>query len=159
MAINDSILDSIKKTLGVDAAFLVWDEDIKMHINGVFSTLAQLGVGPEDGFEIDDKENKWAEFLGENKLINSVRSYMYLRVRMLFDPPTTSFDLTAKTEMIKELEWRLNVAVDKGLAIWVPITDTSVLLYNLTGGRDFPAYAPIGAVGIDTLNGNSWVKE
>jgi len=159
MANNDSILDSTKKALGIDPSFPVWDDDIKMYINSVFSTLAQLGVGPAEGFEIEDKENKWVEFLGDNKLINSVRSYMTLRVRMLFDPPTTSFDLTAKKEMIQELEWRLNVAVDKGLVVWVPVEDTSQLLYNLTGGRDFPAFAPIGAVGIDTLTGESWVKE
>lgn len=113
-AIPNSILDSTKKMLGLDADYDAFDIDIIIHINSTFSQLAQLGVGPDEGFEIEDNTTLWSDFLGANKLINFVKSYMYLKVRMWFDPPTTSFDLTAKQEQIKELEWRMNVAADKG---------------------------------------------
>ena len=82
-----------------------------MHINSVFSQLIQLGAGPEDGFEIEDSSTLWSAYLGDNKKLNFIKSYMYLKVRMLFDPPTTSFDITAKQEQIKEFEFRINVAV------------------------------------------------
>lgn len=111
----NSILDSTKKAIGISADDTSFDTDIIMHINSVFSILNQLGVGPDEGFEIEDKSKLWADFLGGNKLINNVKSLMYLQVRMWFDPPTTSFDLTAKKEQILELQWRINVAVDKGL--------------------------------------------
>lgn len=111
----NSILDSTKKILGLAEDYDAFDLDVTTHINSTFAQLAQLGVGPDDGFEITDNTQLWADFLGTNKLINSVKTYVYLKVRMFFDPPTTSFDLNAKQEQIKELEWRLNVAVDKGM--------------------------------------------
>lgn len=114
-ATPNSILDYTKKMLGLDADYDVFDLDIIIHINSTFAQLAQLGVGPDDGFEIEDSSTLWADFLGTNKLINSVKTYMYLKVRMFFDPPTTSFSQTAVQEQIKELEWRLNVAADKGI--------------------------------------------
>jgi hypothetical protein len=114
-AIPNSILDSTKKMLGIDADYDAFDLDVITHINSTFSQLAQLGVGPDEGFQIEDSNALWADFLGTNKLLNFVKSYMYLKVRMWFDPPATSFDQTAKKEQISELEWRMNVAVDKGL--------------------------------------------
>lgn len=123
-AVPNSILDTTKKMLGLDADYDVFDLDVITHINSTFSQLAQLGVGPSEGFEIEDSNKLWADFLGTNKLINSVKSYMYLKVRMFFDPPTTSFDLAAKKEQITELEWRLNVAVDKGLQTPYPPSTT-----------------------------------
>lgn len=120
-AVPNSILDTTKKMLGLDADYDVFDLDVIVHINSTFAQLAQLGVGPDEGFEIEDSSKLWADFLGTNKLINSVKSYMYLKVRMFFDPPSLSFDLTAKQEQIKELEWRLNVAADKGLQTPWPI--------------------------------------
>lgn len=123
-AVPNSILDSTKKILGIDADYDAFDLDVITHINSTFAQLAQLGVGPADGFEIEDSSTLWSDFLGANKLINSVKSYMYLKVRMYFDPPTTSFDLTAKQEQIKELEWRLNVAADKAY-VEPEVTDES----------------------------------
>lgn len=120
-AIPNSILDSTKKMLGLDADYDAFDLDIITHINSTFAQLQQLGVGPDDGFFIDDSSALWIDFLGSNKLINSVKTYMYLKVRMFFDPPTTSFALTATQDQIKELEWRLNVAADKGYIIPVVV--------------------------------------
>jgi len=104
-----SILDSVKKTLGMDASYTAFDEDVIIHINSVFVTLAQLGIGPTTGFQISDNTATWDAFLGTDILLNNVKSYMYLRVRMLFDPPSTSFHIEAMNKQIQELEWRLNV--------------------------------------------------
>ena len=107
---SDSILLSTKKTLGLAEDYTAFDQDIIMHINSVFSVLHQLGIGPLEGFEIIDDTDTWEDFASDVRL-NSIRSYVYLRVRLLFDPPTTSFLLNALQEQIKELEWRLNVFV------------------------------------------------
>ena len=120
-ALPNSILDDTKKLLGLHADDPSYDIDVMIHINSTFSILHQLGVGPVDGFEITDKNQLWADFLGANKLINNVKSLMYLQVRLWFDPPATSFDLTAKKEQILELQWRINVAVDKGVHNVFPI--------------------------------------
>lgn len=112
-----SVLNSTKKTLGLSNDYDVFDDQIIMHINSVFSTLHQLGLGPEDGFEIDSDSANWEDFIGTVKNINSVKTYMYLKVRMLFDPPATSFHIQAMDKQIEELEFRLNVAGDK---TWTP---------------------------------------
>lgn len=106
---SDSILTSTKKVLGVAEDYVAFDTDLILYINGVFSTLNQLGIGPNDGFMIEDKEATWDTFIGDDIRFNSVKNYMCLRVRLLFDPPSTSFVLAAVQEQIKELEWRLNV--------------------------------------------------
>jgi hypothetical protein len=106
---SDSILTSTKKILGVDETYTVFDQDIMIHINSVFSTLSQLGVGPDYGFEITGATETWGDFLNGDKNLNAVRTYVYLRVRLLFDPPTTGYLVEALKEQIKELEWRLNV--------------------------------------------------
>ena len=104
-----SILNSVKKTLNIDPSYTVFDEDILMHINSAFGTLKQLGLGPEVGFQIEDDTAVWEDFLGTDIRYSEVRSYIYLRVRLLFDPPGTSFLVTAIENQIKEMEWRLNV--------------------------------------------------
>lgn len=110
MATNpDSILDSTKKTIGLDADYDVYDLDIMMHINTAFSTLSQLGVGPEDGFIVEDDTAMWSDYLMADKERSMVKSYVYLRVRLLFDPPETSYLINAFNDQVKELEWRLNV--------------------------------------------------
>lgn len=106
---NDSILTSTKKALGLEEDYEAFDPDIIMHINSVFSTLNQLGIGPGLGFMIEDKEALWDTFLGGDPRLNNVKTYVYLRVRMLFDPPQTGFHTTAMQDQIKELEWRINV--------------------------------------------------
>ena len=106
---EDSILTSTKKILGITSDYSVFDLDVITHVNSAFSTLTQLGVGPAIGFMIEDESSKWEDFVGDNmKMLNMVKTYVYLKVRYLFDPPTTSFHLTAVQEQIAEHEWRLN---------------------------------------------------
>jgi hypothetical protein len=107
-----SILNSTKKVLGIAEDYTVFDEDIIMHINTAFSTLTQLGVGPPEGFMIEDATAEWDDFIPEDpddRQYNSVKSYVFLKVSMLFDPPQTSYLIAAKEKQIQELEWRLNV--------------------------------------------------
>lgn len=108
----ESILTSIKKMLGIVAEYTHFDPDIIMHINTTFMVLQQLGVGPEKGFYIEDDTSTWAEFLDDPTQLQMVKSYMYLKVKKLFDPPTSSTHMNAIDQSIAEFEWRLNVAVD-----------------------------------------------
>lgn len=105
---NDSILDVTKKLVGIEPEYTDFDLDIITHINSTFFILQQLGVGPVDGFFITDSTSKWAEFIGTEQ-INAVKSYMKLKVQLLFDPPTTSFAIDALKAQAQEFEWRLNV--------------------------------------------------
>lgn len=106
----NSILTSIKKMLGIDEEYDCFDTDIILHINSVFMILTQMGVGPSEGFTISDKTTTWDEFILDNKKLESVRSYVYLKVKLLFDPPLSSAVMDATNRLISELEWRLNVA-------------------------------------------------
>lgn len=110
----DSILTSIKKMLGVTEEYEHFDADIIMHINSTFMILTQLGVGPSEGFSIKDKTALWSDFIPENSNLESVKSYIYMKVRLLFDPPTSSAVMESMKNQISELEWRLNVEVDPG---------------------------------------------
>lgn len=103
-----SILTSTKKMVGLSESDTSFDMDVMIHINSVFSKLNQLGVGPEEGFEIEGALETWDAFFGINKKFNFVKSYVYLSVRMLFDPPSTSFTIKSTEETIRELEWRIN---------------------------------------------------
>ena len=107
---KNSILTSIKKLLGITESCTDFDTDIIMHINTVLMTLNQLGVGTE-GFQIEDKNAVWSEFIKSDKLA-ATKSYVYLRVKLLFDPPLNSAIIEAIKESIRELEWRLNVRVE-----------------------------------------------
>lgn len=107
---TDSILNNVKKNLGIDASYTEFDEDVITHINSVFSILHQLGVGPDAGFYITGTTELWSTYLTGTTLLNAVKTYMYLRVRVLFDPPTTSYQIDAMNRQIDELGWRLNVA-------------------------------------------------
>lgn len=108
----DSILTSIKKLLGIAEEYTQFDEDIIMHINTVFLNLTQLGVGPEEGFAIEDDATSWEDFINDNIQLQAVKTYVYLKVKLLFDPPLSSSVIESMNRMIAELEWRLNVAVD-----------------------------------------------
>lgn len=105
----DSILTSIKKDLGIAEEYEHYDSDIIRHINSVFMILKQLGVGPSKTFKITDKYDLWTEFLDSDDL-EAVKTYMYMKVKLIFDPPTSSAALEAMKESIKEYEFRLNVA-------------------------------------------------
>lgn len=104
-----SILVSTKKVLGIAASDTSFDVDVIMHINSVFDVLNQIGIGPVDGFMIEDDTTTWDAFIGSDKLLNSVKTYMYFRLRLIFDPPTTSYAIESMNNQIREFEWRLNV--------------------------------------------------
>lgn len=114
--LEPSILNSVKKVLGIDPSYDAFDIDITMHINSVFLSLQQLGVGPPEGYFITDGSNQWSEFLGTNPLLNAAQSYIYLKVRSIFDPPAVASAQASLDRMAAELEWRLMVAVDKPVA-------------------------------------------
>lgn len=114
----DSILNSIKKLLGISSDETHFDPDIIMHINSVFSILCQLGVGPSTSFSIQDENANWDDFTEEYANYNDVKTYMYLKVKLLFDPPLNSSVLSAMERQISELEFRLSVdALAKSLEV------------------------------------------
>lgn len=110
----ESILTSIKKLLGITEDYTHFDTDIIIHINSVFGILTQLGVGPPEGFSIQDECAVWTDFLPERSQIEFVKSYVHMRVKLLFDPPLSSAVIESMNRMISEFEWRLNVEVDPG---------------------------------------------
>lgn len=108
----DSILTSIKKLLGIAEDYEHFDQDLIIHINSVLSVLTQLGVGPSEGFSIEDENATWNDFILEDKRLSSIRSYVYMKVKLLFDPPLSSSVMESMNRMISEFEWRLNVAAE-----------------------------------------------
>lgn len=106
---HDGILESIKKLLGVEPDYDIFDQDIIIHINSAFATLHQLNVGPTTPFIITNNQAVWSSFTGSNTAIESVKSYIWAKVRLAFDPPSTSFGIEALEKLCKEYEWRLNV--------------------------------------------------
>lgn len=108
----ESILTSIKKLLGITEEYTHFDSDLIMHINSVFMILTQLGVGPSEGFFITDKDTNWDDFIPSGANMESVKSYVYLKVKLLFDPPQSSAVMESMNRMISELEWRLNVEAE-----------------------------------------------
>lgn len=109
---DDSILLSIKKLLGIQSDYDYFDPDIMMCINSTFATLTQLGVGPEGGFSISDENVTWKDFVGTDPKMEMVKTYTYLRVKLLFDPPNSGVLHEAVERQIQELEWRLTVACE-----------------------------------------------
>ncbi len=110
----ESILTSIKKMLGILEEYEHFDTDIIIHINSVLSILTQLGIGPPEGFSIKDKEAVWTDFIPDNPCLESVKSYVYLKVKLLFDPPLSSSVTESTNRLISELEWRINTAAELG---------------------------------------------
>ena len=108
----ESILTSIKKLLGITEEYDQFDPDIIMHINSVFMILAQLGIGPAEGFSIEDDTAVWTDFIQDIKKLESVKTYIYLKVKLAFDPPLSSAVIESMNRLINELEWRLNVAAE-----------------------------------------------
>lgn len=111
----DSILNSVKKLLGINPEEKDFDVDVLIQINSAISTLRQLGVGPSGGYTVSSEDDTFFSFLGEDvneTIINQVRLYLYLKVRLGFDPPTSSFVMECLKETIRECEWRLSVEID-----------------------------------------------
>ena len=111
LAMDESILNSIKKLLGPGEEYAHFDQDIIMHINSVFVILYQLGVGLKS-FMIEDDSATWSDYLDDWTNLNLIKTYIYLKVRLMFDPPSSSSVMEAIKENIRELEWRINVEVD-----------------------------------------------
>jgi hypothetical protein len=107
-----SILTTVKKALGVVEDDTTFDADILLYTNSVLATLNQIGVGPIDGFQIEDASATWDDFLGDDLRLNGVPSFVYLRVRLLFDPPLTSFAIEAMERQAKEYETRVYLLVE-----------------------------------------------
>ena len=113
MDTTESILTSVKKLLGIDESYSHFDSDLIMHINSVFSILGQMGVGPKNGFLISGADEKWSDFFEDDAgRLPLVKSYMHLKVKLLFDPPLASSAVDAMNRQISEFEWRLFVAAD-----------------------------------------------
>lgn len=107
-----SILDSTKKILGIEPSLDVFDLDVITFINSSLVTLTQLGIGPPEGFAIEDNSAQWDEFIGGDIRYNMIQSFVFLRVSMLFDPPQAGYLVDAKEKQLRELEWRLSVMRD-----------------------------------------------
>lgn len=108
----NSILDSIKKMLGLEPDYKAFDMDIVMLINSALLSLNQIGVGPETGFTVADDKQTWDEFIGGRQDVDAVISYVYMRVKMIFDPPSSSSAMEAMKQTVEMLEWRINVQVE-----------------------------------------------
>ena len=109
---DERILTSIKKLLGITEDYDYFDQDIVMHINAAFMVLTQLGIGPSEGFLITDDTDTWSDFIDDSTNLGSIQSYVYMKVKLMFDPPQNSFTVDSMTKLVNELEWRLNVAAD-----------------------------------------------
>lgn len=109
---GESILDSVKESLGIVSEDVDFDTQLIMHINSIFAVLHQIGIGPTEPFSIYDSDATWGDFIGDEAVIMNVKSYMYARVRLIFDPPSSSFVLDSLQKLSDEMEWRLNVAAD-----------------------------------------------
>lgn len=112
---EQSILTSIKKLLGLPEEYEHFDADIIMHINGVLMTLTQIGVGNSKGFTIIDKSSTWQDFIGVEQsyaLVACIPTYVYMKVKLAFDPPQNSFAIDSLNKLIAEYEWRININVD-----------------------------------------------
>lgn len=112
MTTVESILTSIKKLLGITEDYEHFDGELMIHINSVFAVLNQLGVGPNAGFVITDKSFVWKDFLNDDKTLEFVKTFVYLKVRLLFDPPQSSAVIEAINRQASEYEWRILVAAD-----------------------------------------------
>ena len=108
----ESVLTSIKKLLGIEESYEIFDPDIILYINSAFSTLTQLGVGPKEGFSIKDKTTTWSEYLNNDPRLDLIKNYVFLKVKLIFDPPTSNSVQSAYERMIQELEWRILHAVE-----------------------------------------------
>lgn len=108
----ESILTSIKKLLGIAEEYDHFDADLIIHINSVFVILNQLGVGPSTGFRIEDDSTTWDEYISDEDNLDEVKSFIHLKVKLLFDPPQSSIVMESMNRMIKEFEFRLNVTAE-----------------------------------------------
>lgn len=112
----ESILTSIKKMLGIQEDYEHFDAELIMHINSVLMSLTQIGVGPSEGFIIEDDTSLWTDLIEDPNKLGPAKSYVYLKVKLLFDPPASSATMESFKQLASEFEWRLNVAVESNNA-------------------------------------------
>lgn len=110
----DSILIAVKKSLGIEQEYTHFDPDIIIHTNSALFALNQLGIGPKYGFVISGEQETWVNLIGARLDLEAVKTFIYLKVKLVFDPPQNSFLVKAIEDQIKELEWRLNVQAEGG---------------------------------------------
>ncbi len=110
--LDESILNNIKKLLGLSETDTSFDTDVIIHINSAFMVLNQLGVGPIAGFRISNSDTKWSDYVSEDSNLEALKTYIHLKVKIVFDPPLSSTVMDAHKEVIKEMEWRLNVGAE-----------------------------------------------
>lgn len=159
MATNDkSILDSIKKTLGLLGDYAPFDEDLILFINGVFGELWQLGVGPPTGFEIESSTEKWKDYLGDDLRFSQVKTLMHLKVKQTFDPSENGSVSIAQEKLITEMVWRIKVAVDEIYGEIAAQTDEGAIVWILDEQGNFPEEAPYNSVGFNPVNRMIWRK-
>lgn len=105
---EENILNSIKKLLGIPEDYTAFDQDIMIHINSVFMILSEMGVGPSNGYSLKDGTEKWGDFISDDKNLEGIKTYIYMKVKTIFDPPLNSAVLASMKELISEFEWRIN---------------------------------------------------
>ena len=116
-----SILKTTKKNLGLDADYTDFDPEIIGYINTALSTMTQVGVGPDEGFQIQDEFAEWDAFLGGDPRLNAVINYVSMSVRLMFDPPATSFGINAIQDQLNQMIWRIEVAANPAPAPSNPV--------------------------------------
>ena len=111
---NDSILTSIKKLMGLTEEYDAFDQDILILINSVLFELEQIGVKAKDGFSLTDKTAVWSDYSDDDRLLNALKPYIYMKTKVTFDPPTSSGALDSMNRIIDRFEWRINLYSDTG---------------------------------------------
>ena len=111
---NDSILTSIKKLMGLTEEYDAFDQDILILINSVLFELEQIGVKAKEGFVLSDKTAVWSDYSDDDRLLNALKPYIYMKTKLTFDPPTSSGALDAMNRIIDRFEWRINLYADTG---------------------------------------------
>ena len=111
---NDSILTSIKKLMGLTEEYDAFDQDILILINSVLFELEQIGVKAKDGFTLSDKTAVWSDYSDDDRLLNALKPYIYMKTKLMFDPPTSSGALDSMNRIIDRFEWRINLYADTG---------------------------------------------
>ena len=151
-----SILKSIKKLLGIDPEYTEFDTDILTHINTFFSVLHNVGAAPVDGFYITDDSATWADFIGDKEHIQMVRTYIYLRVRLVFDPPSTSYAIEALKKQYEELEWRLN-SLELTFNPYAYGQPHNAFVWEINPEEGAPLDSEAGDLAIDPSTGDVWM--
>ena len=136
MAMEESILKSTKKILGLADNYTPFDLDVITHINAAFSILDQLGVGPDGGFMIEDEVTVWGDYAAPPNQLHLIKTYVFLKVRMLFDPPTTSFLIEATNNQLREYEWRLNTFREWALDPVDPMDEVEFIEEDVMGEEE-----------------------